>query len=170
MNQTLTRPRRLTRRQKDVLAFIIQEAQATGIPPSLREIGTAVGLSSSNTVWTHLVGLEKLGYIRRNRYKVRSLQVLLGLDGRPVTECADQLRREVLEAEGELSTAYRAGLADGWKAGLANDLPGINALSAAGYAPEQSFGVGGGQVDNELVEQEEYVERLAQRAAELGVQ
>lgn len=147
MNQTLNRPKRLTKRQRDVLRYIIQETQGTGIPPTLREIGAAVGLSSSNTTHTHLCNLEKLGYVRRNKYKVRSLQVILGVDGRPVTECADQLRREVLEAEGELHAAYRAGLSDGWKAGLANDLPGVNALSAAGYAPEQSFGVSGGQVE-----------------------
>lgn len=148
MNQTLKRPIPLTRRQRDVLRYIIQQTTATGFPPSLREIGEGLGLYSSSTTWTHLNSLTEKGYITRRKGYSRAIQLVLDLTGRPYSEPADQLRREVLEAEGELSTAYRAGLADGWKAGLANDLPGVNALAAAGYAPEQSFGVGGGQVDN----------------------
>lgn len=147
MNQTLSaKPPKLTRRQRDVLRYIIQEVRITGIPPSLREIGARLGFSSSSTTFTHLQGLEQKGYIERQPNKTRFIRLLLDVDGRPYTEVADQLRRQVLEAEGELSTAYRAGLADGWKAGLANDLDTINSLSAAGYT-EQSFGVGGGQVE-----------------------
>ncbi|HOJ78765.1 MAG TPA: transcriptional repressor LexA [Bacillota bacterium] len=68
----------LTERQRQILEFIIAEVQQKGYPPSVREIGEAVGLSSSSTVHAHLAKLEELGYLRRDPTKPRALEVLIG--------------------------------------------------------------------------------------------
>lgn len=82
---------RLTRRQEQILDFIRSEIHRKGYPPSVREIGEAVGLSSSSTVHAHLAALERHGYIRRDPTKPRALEVLdfrdteRGVDPRSVT-------------------------------------------------------------------------------------
>lgn len=63
-------------RQKQILAFIELCVREQGYPPSVREIGEAVGLTSSSTVHSHLNKLEALGYIRRDPQKFRALEVL----------------------------------------------------------------------------------------------
>jgi len=68
--------RELTRRQQQVLDFIRAEIHRRGYPPSVREIGEAVGLSSSSTVHSHLAALEAKGFIRRDPSKPRALEVL----------------------------------------------------------------------------------------------
>lgn len=66
----------LTKRQQQILDFILTEIHKKGYPPSVREIGKAIGLSSSSTVHSHLAALEKKGYIRRDPSKPRALEVL----------------------------------------------------------------------------------------------
>ncbi|MGB4592953.1 MAG: transcriptional repressor LexA [Coriobacteriia bacterium] len=66
----------LTRRQRQILDFIRAEIHRRGFPPSVREIGEAVGLSSSSTVHSHLAALEAKGLIRRDPSKPRALEVL----------------------------------------------------------------------------------------------
>jgi SOS regulatory protein LexA len=68
--------RELTRRQHEILDYIRSEIHRRGFPPSVREIGEAVGLSSSSTVHSHLAALEKKGFIRRDPSKPRALEVL----------------------------------------------------------------------------------------------
>ncbi len=68
----------LTERQQAILSFIRAEIQKRGYPPSVREIGEAVGLSSSSTVHAHLSHLEEMGYIRRDPTKPRAIEVLVG--------------------------------------------------------------------------------------------
>lgn len=68
--------RELTRRQHEILDYIRGEIHRRGFPPSVREIGEAVGLSSSSTVHSHLAALEKKGFIRRDPSKPRALEVL----------------------------------------------------------------------------------------------
>ncbi|MFK3959208.1 transcriptional repressor LexA [Guptibacillus hwajinpoensis] len=70
---------KLSKRQQDILDFIKVEVKQKGYPPSVREIGEAVGLASSSTVHGHLARLEKKGYIRRDPTKPRAIEVL-GLD------------------------------------------------------------------------------------------
>jgi repressor LexA len=67
---------KLSRRQLDILAFIKEEVSQKGYPPSVREIGEAVGLASSSTVHGHLARLEKKGLIRRDPTKPRAIEVL----------------------------------------------------------------------------------------------
>jgi len=68
--------RELTRRQQEILDYIRGEIHRVGYPPSVREIGEAVGLSSSSTVHSHLSALEAKGFIRRDPSKPRALEVL----------------------------------------------------------------------------------------------
>src|SRR5574342_523556 len=67
---------KLSKRQQDILAFIKDEVRAKGYPPSVREIGEAVGLASSSTVHGHLARLESKGLIRRDPTKPRAIEVL----------------------------------------------------------------------------------------------
>jgi len=66
----------LTRRQQEILTFIQRHTDAHGYPPSVREIGQALGLTSSSTVHSHLSALEKKGYLRRDPSKPRALEIL----------------------------------------------------------------------------------------------
>ena len=65
----------LTARQRGILEFIEAQMQERGYPPSVREIGEAVGLTSTSTVHAHLSTLQKLGYLRRDPTKPRAIQV-----------------------------------------------------------------------------------------------
>ncbi|WP_203362788.1 transcriptional repressor LexA [Bacillus sp. REN10] len=67
---------KISKRQQDILDFIRQEVRTKGYPPSVREIGEAVGLASSSTVHGHLARLESKGYIRRDPTKPRAIEVL----------------------------------------------------------------------------------------------
>ncbi len=66
---------RLTDRQRTILECIEQSMRDRGYPPSVREIGEAVGLSSSSTVHSHLKSLQKQGYLRRDPTKPRAIEV-----------------------------------------------------------------------------------------------
>jgi len=66
----------LTPRQRQVLEFIDTEVRHRGYPPSVREIGEAVGLSSSSTVHAHLAALEDKGFIERDPTKPRAIEIL----------------------------------------------------------------------------------------------
>ena len=66
----------LTKRQKEIFDFIGKYAAKTGYPPTVREIGKAVGLHSSSTVHAHLANLEKLGLVRRDPSKPRAIELL----------------------------------------------------------------------------------------------
>ena len=66
----------LTTRQKQILAYIKDMLRTKGYPPSVREIGTAVGLRSSSTVHSHLTKLEEIGFLRRDPTKPRAIEVL----------------------------------------------------------------------------------------------
>jgi repressor LexA len=66
----------LTPRQIQILEFIRREVSTKNYPPSVREIGEAVGLSSSSTVHAHLAKLEEKGYIRRDPTKPRAIELL----------------------------------------------------------------------------------------------
>jgi repressor LexA len=72
----MTRDRELTDRQRQVLDFIKAEVARQGFPPTVRDIGKAVGLHSSSTVHAHLGALETKGLIRRDPSKPRALEVL----------------------------------------------------------------------------------------------
>ncbi len=66
----------LTGRQKQILEFIKRQTREKGYPPSVREIGENVGLTSSSTVHGHLARLEEKGYIHRDPSKPRAIEIL----------------------------------------------------------------------------------------------
>jgi repressor LexA len=66
----------LTKRQQEIFDFIKRYAEEFGYPPTVRDIGKAVGLASSSTVHAHLANLEKLGLVRRDPTKPRALELL----------------------------------------------------------------------------------------------
>jgi repressor LexA len=67
---------KISKRQQDILDFIKEEVKSKGYPPSVREIGEAVGLASSSTVHGHLARLESKGLIRRDPTKPRAIEIL----------------------------------------------------------------------------------------------
>jgi repressor LexA len=67
----------LTKRQKEIFDFIGRYASRYGYPPTVREIGKAVGLHSSSTVHAHLANLEKVGLLRRDPTKPRAIELLV---------------------------------------------------------------------------------------------
>ena len=67
----------LTKRQKEIFDFIGKYAVKYGYPPTVREIGKAVGLHSSSTVHAHLANLEKIGLLRRDPTKPRAIELLV---------------------------------------------------------------------------------------------
>ncbi len=66
---------KLTPRQRQILDFIEQQIRDRGYPPSVREIGEAVGLTSPSTVHSHLLTLERAGYLRRDPTRPRAIEV-----------------------------------------------------------------------------------------------
>jgi repressor LexA len=81
----------LTARQQEILDFISRQLVERGYPPSVREIGQAVGLTSPSTVHAHLATLQRLGYLRRDPTKPRAIEVRYdpnsgaAMERRPVT-------------------------------------------------------------------------------------
>ena len=67
---------KLTKRQQEIFEFIKQYSGRHGYPPTVRDIGKAIGLTSSSTVHAHLGNLEKLGLVRRDPTKPRALELL----------------------------------------------------------------------------------------------
>ena len=90
----------LTPRQEQVLEFIRESVRVNGYPPTVREICTALDLSSPSTVHAHLANLERLGLIKRDPTKPRALDVVgdlrpprpLPLVGRVAAGVADPRR------------------------------------------------------------------------------
>ena len=66
----------LTKRQQEITDFIRRYSDLNGYPPTVRDIGKAVGLASSSTVHAHLSNLEKLGVLRRDPTKPRAMELL----------------------------------------------------------------------------------------------
>src|SRR5258705_10762819 len=66
----------LTKRQQEIFDFIKRYSADFGYPPTVRDIGKAVGLASSSTVHAHLANLEKLGLLRRDPTKPRAIEML----------------------------------------------------------------------------------------------
>jgi repressor LexA len=65
----------LTGKRREIIEFIAAQVRERGYPPSVREIGAAVGLASTSTVQAHLNTLQKQGYLRRDPTKPRALEV-----------------------------------------------------------------------------------------------
>src|SRR4051794_6507714 len=67
---------KLTKRQREVFDFIKRHTSEKGSPPTVRDIGQAIGLTSSATVHAHLANLERAGVLRRDPTKPRAMEVI----------------------------------------------------------------------------------------------
>ena len=67
----------LTKRQKEIFEYVKSYARDHGYPPTVRDIGKAIGLTSSSTVHAHLANLEKAGVLKRDPTKPRAIEVLV---------------------------------------------------------------------------------------------
>ena len=67
----------LTKRQQEIFEFIKRYSAKHGYPPTVRDIGKAIGLTSSSTVHAHLANLEKVGLLRRDPTKPRAIELLV---------------------------------------------------------------------------------------------
>jgi repressor LexA len=75
----------LTGKRREILDFIAAQIRERGYPPSVREIGEAVGLTSSSTVHTHLTTLQRQGFLRRDPTKPRAIEVRYdAMSGAPI--------------------------------------------------------------------------------------
>ncbi|NGM81009.1 transcriptional repressor LexA [Paenibacillus sp. 7124] len=84
---------KISSRQLAILEFIRNEVRSKGYPPSVREIGEAVGLASSSTVHGHLDRLEKKGLIRRDPTKPRAIELLGQEDSENVHQFVQTIAR-----------------------------------------------------------------------------
>lgn len=87
----------LTEKQQAILEFIARSVESRGYPPSMREIGDAVGLSSLSSVTHQLSRLELAGYIRRDPNRPRALEILVELAG-TASAVADAPQQQAEEA------------------------------------------------------------------------
>ena len=74
-------PNKINKREKAILNFIEKQVENNGYPPSVREIGKAVGLNSTATVHNYLAKLTEKGYIKKENQKGRTLRLLKGASG-----------------------------------------------------------------------------------------
>jgi repressor LexA len=86
----------LTKRQQEIFDFIKRYSAKYGYPPTVRDIGKAVGLASSSTVHAHLANLERLGLLRRDPTKPRAIELL------------DRVRGDVGDAVGSVAENVRS--------------------------------------------------------------
>ena len=89
----------LTKRQQEIFDFIKRYSSQYGYPPTVRDIGKAVGLASSSTVHAHLANLEKVGLLRRDPTKPRAIELL----DRAVESVRNAVRPEGLPLVGSVA-------------------------------------------------------------------
>jgi repressor LexA len=89
----------LTGRQQEIWGFLVDYVDRHGYPPTVREIGEAVGLASPSTVHAHLANLERAGYLRRDPTKPRALE----LTGREKPSAAPVAELEKLPLVGQIA-------------------------------------------------------------------
>ena len=98
----------LTKRQQEIFDFIRKYSAKYGYPPTVRDIGKAVGLASSSTVHAHLANLEKIGLLRRDPSKPRAIELL----DRAVGSAVDSVRGIVRARWSAAARLGRRGPAD----------------------------------------------------------
>ncbi len=93
----------LTKRQQEIFDFIGKYSAKYGYPPTVRDIGKAVGLASSSTVHAHLANLEKIGLLRRDPSKPRAIEFLDRAVGSAVESVRGMVREEGLPLLGSVA-------------------------------------------------------------------
>jgi repressor LexA len=93
----------LTKRQQEIFDFIRKYSAKYGYPPTVRDIGKAVGLASSSTVHAHLANLEKIGLLRRDPSKPRAIELLDRAMGSAVESVRNIVSPEALPLVGSVA-------------------------------------------------------------------
>ncbi len=93
----------LTKRQQEIFDFIRKYSAKYGYPPTVRDIGKAVGLASSSTVHAHLANLEKIGLLRRDPSKPRAIELLDRAVGNAVDSMRSIVRSDDLPLVGSVA-------------------------------------------------------------------
>ncbi len=93
----------LTKRQQEIFDFIRTHSAKYGYPPTVRDIGKAVGLASSSTVHAHLANLEKTGLLRRDPSKPRAIELLDRAVGGAVESVRGIMRSDSLPLLGSVA-------------------------------------------------------------------
>src|ERR1700758_5629892 len=93
----------LTKRQQEIFEFIRRYSAKYGYPPTVRDIGKAVGLASSSTVHAHLSNLERIGLLRRDPSKPRAIELLDRAMGSAVGSMRSMVRQEGLPLVGSVA-------------------------------------------------------------------
>ena len=93
----------LTKRQQEIFDFIGKYSAKYGYPPTVRDIGKAVGLASSSTVHAHLANLERIGLLRRDPSKPRAIELLDRAVGSAVESVRGIVRAEGLPLLGSVA-------------------------------------------------------------------
>jgi repressor LexA len=93
----------LTKRQQEIFDFIRKYSAKYGYPPTVRDIGKAVGLASSSTVHAHLANLEKIGLLRRDPSKPRAIEMLDRAAGAAVESVRGIVRPDSLPLVGSVA-------------------------------------------------------------------
>ena len=93
----------LTKRQQEIFDFIGKYSARYGYPPTVRDIGKAVGLASSSTVHAHLANLEKIGLLRRDPSKPRAIELLDRAVGTAVDSMRGMVKGEGLPLLGSVA-------------------------------------------------------------------
>ena len=93
----------LTKRQQEIFDFIKKYSAKYGYPPTVRDIGKAVGLASSSTVHAHLANLEKIGLLRRDPSKPRAIELLDRAVGSAVESVRGMVRSDGLPVLGSVA-------------------------------------------------------------------
>jgi repressor LexA len=93
----------LTKRQQEIFDFIRKYSAKYGYPPTVRDIGKAVGLASSSTVHAHLANLEKIGMLRRDPSKPRAIELFDRAVGNAVDSVRSMVRPEGLPLVGSVA-------------------------------------------------------------------
>jgi repressor LexA len=93
----------LTKRQQEIFDFIHKYSAKYGYPPTVRDIGKAVGLASSSTVHAHLANLEKIGLLRRDPSKPRAIELLDRAVGNAVDSMRSIVRSDGLPLVGSVA-------------------------------------------------------------------
>ncbi|HXC78398.1 MAG TPA: transcriptional repressor LexA [Candidatus Acidoferrum sp.] len=93
----------LTKRQQEIFDFIRKYSAKYGYPPTVRDIGKAVGLASSSTVHAHLANLEKIGLLRRDPSKPRAIELLDRAVGNAVDSVRSIVRPDSLPLVGSVA-------------------------------------------------------------------
>jgi repressor LexA len=93
----------LTKRQQEIFDFIRKYSAKYGYPPTVRDIGKAVGLASSSTVHAHLANLEKIGLLRRDPSKPRAIELLDRAMGSAMDSVRNIVRSDSLPLVGSVA-------------------------------------------------------------------